>query len=139
MPMTLNPVAETVLAVPFGVPVGEEEDGRAGAGFLAGKELGVDGVVFGPGGLDGAGEGEDVFGIEAVVGGGSGGVPVAAGFDGFLGVFADECAGIGIIGRAADVFEAPMEGLDAAIVVGGPAAVLVAADFAFEPVHRRQL
>ena len=28
-----------------------------------------------------------------------------------------------------------MEGLDAAIVVGGPAAVLVAADFAFEPVH----
>ncbi len=28
-----------------------------------------------------------------------------------------------------------MEGLDAAVVVGGPAAVLVAADFAFEPVH----
>ena len=29
-----------------------------------------------------------------------------------------------------------MEGLDAAIVVGGPAAVLVAADSAFEPVHK---
>ena len=29
-----------------------------------------------------------------------------------------------------------MEGLDAAIVIGGPAAVLVAADFAFEPIHR---
>jgi hypothetical protein len=29
-----------------------------------------------------------------------------------------------------------MEGLDAAIVVGGPAPVLVAADFAFEPMHR---
>jgi hypothetical protein len=28
-----------------------------------------------------------------------------------------------------------VEGLDAAVVVGGPAAVLVAADFAFEPVH----
>jgi len=28
-----------------------------------------------------------------------------------------------------------MEGLDAPIVVGSPAAVLVAADFAFEPVH----
>jgi len=28
-----------------------------------------------------------------------------------------------------------MEGLDTTIVVGGPAAVLVAADFAFEPVH----
>src|SRR5713226_9452384 len=30
-----------------------------------------------------------------------------------------------------------MEGLDAAIVVGGPAAVLVAADFAFEPIHEK--
>jgi hypothetical protein len=28
-----------------------------------------------------------------------------------------------------------MEGLNEAIVVGGPATVLVAADFAFEPVH----
>jgi hypothetical protein len=28
-----------------------------------------------------------------------------------------------------------MEGLDAAVIVGGPAAVLVAADFAFEPIH----
>ncbi len=35
------------------------------------------------------------------------------------------------------MFEAPMERLDAAIVVGGPTAVLVAADFAFKPVHRR--
>jgi len=33
------------------------------------------------------------------------------------------------------VLKAPVEGLDATIVVGGPAAVLVAADFAFEPVH----
>ena len=30
-----------------------------------------------------------------------------------------------------------MEGLDAAVVVGGPAAVLVAADFALEPVHEK--
>jgi len=29
-----------------------------------------------------------------------------------------------------------MEGLDAAIVVGGPAAVLIAADFSFDPIHR---
>jgi len=42
---------------------------------------------------------------------------------------------MGVARRAADVLEAPVEGLDAAIVVGGPAAVLVAADFAFEPVH----
>jgi len=30
-----------------------------------------------------------------------------------------------------------MEWLDAAVVVGGPAAVLIAADFAFEPVHEK--
>ena len=32
-----------------------------------------------------------------------------------------------------------MERLDAAIVIGGPAAVLVAADFAFEPVHGNEV
>src|SRR6202171_6348629 len=89
----LNPVAKTVLAVPFGVPVGEKEDGGAKTDFFAGrKELGVDGVVFGPGRFDGAGKGEDVFTIEAVIGGGRRGVPFPARFDGFAGVFADKCA-----------------------------------------------
>ena len=74
----LNPVAETVLTVPFGVPVGEEEDGGAGASFSGGKKLCVDGVVFRPGRVDGAGEGEDVFAVEVVVGGGRGGVPLLA-------------------------------------------------------------
>ena len=132
----LNPATETVLAMPFGVPIGEEEDGRAGAGFSGGKKLGVDGVVFRPRGLDGTGKGKDVIAIEAVIVGGRGGVPFLARFDGFASVFTDEGAGIGIIGGAADVLETPVEGLDAAIVVGGPAAVLVAADFAFEPVHK---
>ena len=129
----LNPVAKAVLAVPFGVPVGEEEDG--GAGAAGAKKLGVDSVVFGPGGFDGAGEGKDVLGVQAVIGCGGRDVPFAAGFDGMFGVLTDEGLGGGIIGGAADVFEAPMEGLNAAIVVGGPATVLVAADFAFEPVH----
>ncbi|MCU1314680.1 MAG: hypothetical protein JWN63_2 [Candidatus Acidoferrum typicum] len=132
----LNPVAETVLAVPFGVPVGEEEDGGAGAGFSGGKELGVDGVVFRPGRFYGAGEGDDVFAVESVIGGGRGGVPFPARFDSLAGALADEGAGIGLIGRTVNVLEAPLEGLDAAIVIGGPAAVLVAADFAFEPIHR---
>src|SRR5260370_10858982 len=104
----LNPAAEPDLAVPFGVPVGEEEDGGAGTvafatrasgnGLACGKELGVDGVVFRPGGFDGTGEGEDVFAVEAVVGGGRGGVPFPTRFDGFAGVFAYEGAGIGFIG-----------------------------------------
>ena len=131
----LNPAAEPVLAVPFGVPVREDEDGRAS--FPGAKELSVDGVVFGPGGFDGAGKGEDVFAVQAVVGGGGRGEPVGAGFDGVSGVLAEEGAGIGIAGRAANVFEAPVERLDATVVVGGPAAVLVAADFAFEPIHEK--
>src|ERR1700681_1624643 len=45
---------------------------------------------------------------------------------------------MGIVGVPANVLEAPAEGLHAAIVVGGPAAVLVAADAAFEPVHRKK-
>ena len=141
----LNPMAETVLAVPFGVPVGEQEDGGAGASFSCGKQLRMNSVVFWPRRFDGAGECEDIVffmcgrkatDVEAVIEGGRGGVPFPARFDGFAGVFADECAGIRFNRRAADVLEAPLEGLDAAIVVGGPAAVLVAADFAFEPVHK---
>jgi hypothetical protein len=131
---SLNPMAEAVLAVPFGVPVGEEEDG--GALLLSPEELGVDGVVLGPGRFNGAGEGEHVVSIEAIVGGRSCGVPIFAVFDGVLRVLTDEGAGIGVVGGAADVLEAPVEGLDAAIVVGGPAAVFVAADFAFEPIHK---
>jgi len=103
----LNPVAETVLAVPFGVPVGEEEDSGAVTGFSRRKQLRVNRVVFRPGRFDGAGEGEDVFffmrgrrvtDVELVIGGGRGGVPFLARFDGFAGVFADECAGIGVSG-----------------------------------------
>jgi hypothetical protein len=140
----LNPVAEAVLAVPFSVPVGEEED--RGALLLPPKELGMNDVVFRPGRFDGTGESEDVFcfkcgrratDVEAVIGGWGGGIPVPAVLDGFVGILVDERARIGLIGGAADVLEAPVEGLDAAIVVGGPAAVLVAADFAFEPVHKK--
>ena len=111
--------------MPFGVPVGKNEDGCAARGFDGrlptaggGPEAGVDGVVFGPGRFDGAGEGENVFGVEAIVGGGGGRVPVAAVFDSVLSVGADEGAGIGMVRRAADVLEAPVERLDPAVVVG---------------------
>src|SRR5438046_2039981 len=112
--------------MPFSVPVGEEEDGGAMASFSGGKQLRVDGVVFRPGRFDEAGEGENVFAVEAVIGGGRGGVPPPARFDRFAGVLADECSGIGVIGCIGEVLEAPMESLDATIVVGGPAAVAVA-------------
>ena len=137
----LEPLAEAALAVPFGVPVREEEDGgrffvgALGIGF-GGEKLAVNGVVFRPGRGDGAGEGEDVVGAQGVVGRGSGGEPVAAVGNDVLGVLADEGGRVGIVGIATEVFQAPVEGLHATVVVGSPAAVLVAADFAFEPVHR---
>jgi hypothetical protein len=131
----LEPLAEAALAVPFGVPVGEEED--SATVFLPGEELRVDDVVLGPVRVDRTGEGQDVFPVEAVVGCWGCGVPLFARFDGLLGVLAYEITRIGVAGIAADVLEAPVEGLDATIVVGSPAAVLVAADAAFEPVHGR--
>src|SRR6266700_160812 len=138
----LDPVAEAILAMPFGVPVGEKKDCGAALFHVrtrsvrpCGKKLGVNRIVFRPGRLDGAGEGEDIFAVQLVIRGGRCGIPFLARLDGPAGVFANEGARIGFVGGTADVFEAPMEWLDAPIVVGGPAAVLVAADFTFEPVH----
>ena len=130
--------------MPFGVPVWKNEHRSALRGFDwrlptagGGPEACVNGIVLRPGGFDGTGEREDVFGVEVIVRGRSRGVPVAAVLDGILGIGADEGAGIGVIRHAADVLETPLEGLDAAVVVGGPAAVLIAADFALEEVHGR--
>ena len=105
--------------------------------FSGGKQLGVDGVVFRPGRFDGTSKGENVFAIKAVIGSRRGGVPFGARLDGFASVFTDELGGIGVIRGAADVFKAPVKGLNATVVVCGPAAVLVAADFTFEPVHAK--
>ena len=55
----------------------------------------MDSVVFRPGRLDGTGEGEDVFAVQAVVGGGRGGVPRGAMFDGISGVLAEEAGAEG--------------------------------------------
>jgi hypothetical protein len=52
-----------------------------------------------------------------------------------MSIVAEEGTGIGVIGAATDVFEAPEKGLDAPVVVRCPAAVLVAANFLFEPAH----
>ena len=61
----LYPFAEAALTVPFGVPVGKNEDGGALLG--GGIKLGMDSVVFRPAGEDGAGEAEDVIGVERII------------------------------------------------------------------------
>jgi hypothetical protein len=137
-----DPFAEAVLAVPLGVPVGKDENRGASCGFdrgtpvgRGGPKAGVDSVVLGPGRFDGTRESKNVFPVEVVIGGWSSGEPVGAVFDGVFRVLADEFSGGRVGGIAADMLQAPVEGLDAAVVVGGPATVLVTADFAFEPVH----
>lgn len=139
----LQPFTKAALAVPFGVPVGEDENG--GLLVFRRKKLSMHGVVFRPGRNDGAGEGEDVvifprgrkaIDVEAVVRSGSRCVPIVTVLDGASGVAAEELAGIvAVVACAADVFEAPVEGTNHAVVVRGPAAVLVAADSLFEPMH----
>ncbi len=99
--------------------------------------MGVNDIVFGPGGLDGTGEGEDVLGVEAVIAGRSGAVPVAAVFYGLPSVVAEEGARIGMVRRAADMLEAPDEGSDETVIVSLPAPCLVAMNVACEPVHRK--
>jgi hypothetical protein len=62
----LEPFTQAALAVPFGVPVGQNQNGRgslvrAVCGQLGREQLGIDLIVFRPGGLDGTGKGQDVF------------------------------------------------------------------------------
>ncbi len=101
-----------------------------------GEELGVNGIVFGPGGLDGAAEGKDVLGIEAVIVGRSGAVPVGAVLNGLAGEVAKKSSRIGVVRGAADMLEAPGERADETVVVGLPPACLVVMNAAREPVHR---
>jgi hypothetical protein len=100
-----------------------------------GKELGVNGIVFGPGGLDGAGEGKDVLGVEAVIIGRSGVVPVATVFYSLARVVAEKSSRIGAVRGAANVLETPGEGADETVIIRLPAACFVAMNAAREPVH----
>ena len=93
------------------------------------KKLSVDRVVFRPSGFDGTGEAQDVFVVERVIVSGAGGKPLDTLLNGPLGVVMHELAGIGVGGIATDMLQTPIEGLHSPVVVGGPAAVLVTADF----------
>src|SRR5437588_553534 len=141
-PEPRDPFAKPVLPVPFGVPVGKDEDCRAFRGLdrrlptsASRPEACVDGIVLRPGGFDCARESKDILVVEMIVGGRCSRIPVATIFNGVSSVCANEASRIRFLRRAAHVLEPPMERLDAAIVVGGPAAMLVAADVALEEVH----
>ena len=140
MPMRLSQRHRADLHVPLGVPLRQKDDG--GAGGAHGKEPRVNEVVFRPGRVHGAGEGEDapavrrVFGrMQDVVVGGAGGEPLVAVSQGAIDPGIEKIAGRGIVRPPADVFESPCKWEDAPVVVHGPAAVLVAADALFKPTH----
>ncbi len=143
MPRLVQPAAKVYLSVPFGVPVGQKHNRRTGCSRA--EEAGMHKIILRPGRNDLAGEREDlsagaaIFGwMEHVVGGGRRGEPIVAVRKSFVHPGIQEAARIGFIAAPADVFQAPFERKDAAIVVGGPPVVLVAADSFFKPGHMHQ-
>src|SRR5262249_33175095 len=97
----------------------------------------MDGIVLRPGRNDRATERQNVFVIDKVVRCGRRREPFLARFDRVARVALDVRRWIGISRVATDVLQAPLERLDATIIVGRPAAMLVATDAAFKPVHSK--
>src|SRR5579862_9440111 len=73
--------------------------------------------------------------VQDVVRGGRRGKPFIAMRERFRNPSVQEPARIGSVGSAADMLEAPFEGIDPAIVIGGPPGMLVAPYFLFQPRH----
>ena len=117
--------------MPLGIPIGQDEYRRMRVARR--KELGMDGVVFRPGRRDRTRESKNVVIIETIIGSWRGAVPLRAVFEHFARVSADELSRIGVLGRAANVFEAPGKRAHEAIVVRFPASLLIAKNALCKP------
>src|SRR5260370_37855865 len=97
----------------------------------------MDDIVGRPRRVNGAAESKhSVF--EPVIAGRLSRQPRGAFFDRFVRAAMQERAGVGLIGAAPDIFQSPLKTAHHAVVVGGPAAMFVAADCLFEPAHGGQ-
>ncbi len=136
----IQPTAEIQLAVPFGVPVGKKHNSRAGSSCA--KKSRMHEIVFRPRRRDLACERKHAPARRAVLArmqhvivSRARGKPVIAMGQRLIHPGIQKPARIGLIAPPANVLQAPFEGKDAAIVVGSPPGVLVAANFLFEPGH----
>src|SRR3989449_8239413 len=133
----LEPLAQPPLPVPLRIPVGKNDNRRAGP---ARREiLRMHRVVLWPRRAHGTGERKNGFAVKLVIVRRSGRVPLAAVFDGSLRPSVQEAARFGVVRVTANVLQAPCERAHLAIIVRCPAADFVTAYFLFEPAHRRQI
>ena len=124
----VEPAADVGLLFPAGIPLRENYDGGAGVAGL--EKLSVDEIILGPRRFDRAGESEDAV-VERIVCCRTGGVPFVTVGKGVLDKMIEVSARVGLVGGAADVFEAPGEGQCAAVGLLGPTHMLVAPYFSF--------
>src|SRR6266576_2846235 len=136
----IQPAAEIQLAVPFGVPVGKKHNG--GAGGSRAKKSRMHEIIFRPGRHNLARESKHASAgcpvlrrMQHVVVRRRRGKPDIAMGQCLIHPGIQKPARVGLIAPPANVLQAPFEGKDAAIVVGRPPGVLVAANFLFEPGH----
>src|SRR5579875_54555 len=136
----IEPAAKLHVRSVVRVPLRQNNNCRAASGRR--KKSRVDAIVFRPGRLDGAGKFQFLAPGRAIfrrprneVGGRFTGEPLIAARDRFLHEIGEKRAGIFFVRVAADVFEAPGKGQRAPVGLSGPAPVLVAPDFLFEPAH----
>ena len=98
------------------------------------ENLGVDSIVFEPGRFDGAGKGQNIF-FQRVIAGGCGGEPFVAMGQGARDELVEPGSRIAVVRIAANVFQAPFERQDAAILLLREAHLFVSQDLLFEPGH----
>src|SRR5207253_3163582 len=136
----IEPQANFHLYIPLGVPL--REHNNRGTGLARHKKPRVDTIILRPARVYGAAESENAIAERAIFGRAQGVVARRIRFEPFLAMWqgvrnpiAQKYAGFGIIHSSADVLEPPTEWAHTAIVVRGPATMLVSADSLLEPEH----
>lgn len=141
----VQPAANVDVRRIVGVPLGEDDNRGTGSARVGREQTSVDAIVFGPRRMDGTGEfqfcrprGEALRRAQFVIARCFAGEPGVTGNERFRDEFAEKRARLRFVGTTADMLKSPGERQRAAIGLGGPAAMLIAADFLFEVAHRTE-